>query len=354
MEDKELKIVAEVMAESLKNNFPVDKNSRNLPSSKTEEKAEFNKEFRDIIFNKEFIEKAAVSQATDPALIPTRYSNWIVESIGNYGVGSKYATIQPNDGYTFQFPRTTSTGAPVATWVNESGSASITKPSTTPVTLTMKKLEARVQITDYMMKTTSYDVLSYVQSEVSRQFAKAEDTQIFTGTGSPFTGIYGDSGIKTYTQSATGTFNPTYADLVSVAGQIDASLRDPNRDSVRWVFDRTHLNKIKAIPSSLNAPVFQFPGAQGVGARIDGYSYSELSDGVLNVASTTAATGVAVNYCLFGDLSQVWIGRNQTLQVFVDPYTNRATGTTDYYFSLWEAIGIMQPGAICVYQSSRG
>jgi HK97 family phage major capsid protein len=309
--------------------------------------------YQNTKLNQEVLQKA-ITTTSDPALqLFPSLSDFIVPSVGQYGSILKYATQKTWNGLAYQFPRTTATGTPSAVWITEgTQNTNRTKPSTTAIRMNLCKLEACVELSDYDLKGSAYDVMTYVNEEVAKQFAKTQEIEMLTGSGtgtSKFVGLYNDSGVNTYTQAKAGSLTGVAMnDLNGMIYSISPDLRNKNTGSPRFVFDRTHLQRIMNIPTTMTAPVLQYPMSVGLGQTVAGYEFEEVCDGILNSADTVTATGSP--YFVFGDLSQFIVATNPNMNILIDPYSARDYGLLRIWFDIWVAIGIKQPKAFSLYK----
>lgn len=297
-------------------------------------KSDLNTEF------KSFLNTKAMTTSSDPVLVPPQYSEKIVEAFGNYGIARKNAFVQNLNSNTFYIPRVSTSANPTAYYLSEGSSSADTKVDTQTVTLTMKALQSEVRISKEMLQTAGYDVLGLVQRTVARQFAIAEDTASFMGNNNPFTGLFFDSGIQTYTQTAAGSITGlTYKDIVGVEAKLDPQFRA----NAKWVFDASTFAVVKGLTTTTNQPIFN-----ETFNTILGYPYELISSGVLN---STSVTSSGTKYFALADMKEsIWIADNTNFEILVDNLTLASTRQVKYLFTLFSAIGIANPNAAVVYK----
>lgn len=292
---------------------------------------------------KSFLSKA-MTTTSDPVLVPPQYSSKIVEAFGNYGIARRNANVETLNSNTLYIPRVTTSANPTAYYLSEGSSSADSKVDTQTVTLSMKALQTEVRVSKEMLNTTGYDILGLVQRTVGRQFAITEDTAAFMGNANPFTGLFNDSGILTYTQSASGSINNmTYKDLVDMEAKLDPQFRI----GAKWVFDPTTFAKVKGLLDTQNRPIFE-SGVVGGVPTIMNYPYEIISSGVLNSTSVTASG--TKYFALVNMKEAITIGDNQSLEVLVDPYSLASSRQVKYVFTLMNAIGIANPNAGVIYK----
>lgn len=297
-------------------------------------KSDLNSEF------KSFLNTKAMTTTSDSVLVPPQYSEKIVEAFGIFGIARKNAFVQNLNSNTLYIPRVTTSANPTAYWLSEGSSSADTKVDTQTVTLTMKALQSEVRISKEMLQTTGYDVLGLVQRTVGRQFSIAEDTSAFVGNNNPFTGLFNDSGVLTYTQTAAGSITGlAYKDIVGVEAKLDPQFRL----GAKWVFEPSTFAVVKGLCDTYNRPIFN-----ETFNTILGYPYEIISSGVLN---STSVTSSGTKYFALANMKEaIWIADNTNFDILVDPYSLASTRQIKYLFTLFSAIGIANPNAAVVYK----
>jgi|GEM_PF-5801413 len=74
-------------------------------------------------------------------------------------------------------------------WIDEGEDKPLTKPTTSTVTQTIKKLAAIVAFTEEILEDSTIDWIGYCAPKIGEAIAAEEDNQFFSGTGVPWTGI---------------------------------------------------------------------------------------------------------------------------------------------------------------------
>lgn len=279
---------------------------------------------------KNFIQKTMTS-TSDSAVAPAQMSDQILETIGLYGIVPKYAKTFSLNSTSFVIP--TTTGTPVAYFPGETSETSASNASTKGITISMKRLQAKVPVTQEILHGSPYDLQRYIANEVGLQFAKKIDSEGLAG--STFTGAYGGTA---YTQSATGAFAPTFTDIINMKASIDPAFWGNSR----FVLDRSHWAKLKAIATTTNYPIFS-----NEQPFMENSPYELVSDGVLN---STSVTSSGSKYFVYGDLSTIWLGTSGAVEVLADPYTSAAFGITNLYFTQFVGLGLARTNGICYYK----
>lgn len=303
-------------------------------------KSGLNAEFKSFLTNDVL---KAMTTTTDPVLVPAQYSDRIIEAFGNFGVARRNSFVQHLDSNQLIIPRVTTTANPVSYYLAEGSSSADTKIDTQSVVLNMQALQSEIHYTKEMLSSSKYDVLGLAEKTIKRQFAKTEDTAAFMGANTvsyPFTGLFNDAGILSYTQSASGSINNiTFRDLRLMEAKLDGEFRP----GAKWVFDPSTFAVVAGMLDTTNRPIFN-----ETLNTILGYPYEVISTGVLNSTSVTAA---GTKYFALANMSEaIWVADNSSLEVLVDPYTLASSRKIRYIFNLLSAVGVANPNAGVIYK----
>src|SRR5207249_7396350 len=105
-------------------------------------------------------------------------------------------------------------GKPSVAWTDENTSIAASKATFGRLTLTAKKLAAIYPISNELLDDANIDIYNTIVRIFTNVFAQEEDTQVFRGTGSPFTGILGTSGVTTnYLGGSSSSGKTKYTDV---------------------------------------------------------------------------------------------------------------------------------------------
>lgn len=345
MEDTKIeKTTEEIVNETVKSEFEKmnatkDAEIANLKSmieklDKPETKVGFNSEAEDIRTSfKTFIGelKTGVTVA-----IPAQYIPEIVPTVGQWDIKGKCNYQGRLESTVMYITRSISGGD--GYWQSTTGGGQSTTISATSVPVNMDCLTVKVPIFDYQVNTKGFDVLGYVNKEVNKVIPKAEAVQILTGTGSPFTGIYGDTSVNTVSQTATGSIaNLTLADLRNMVASIDTAFRT---NDLKWYCDISEEQTILGVCDANNRVTDVTTGI----SRILGFEVVPVSSGVLNGSSVSTT---ASKHFILANLKEAVDVADQGLKVEPIRTTH---GQTDYFFYNYEAFGIRQPKAATIFK----
>jgi len=191
--------------------------------------------------------------------------------------------------------------APSVYWVDQG--AQITLDSSMNFgqkTLTAKKLAAIVAVTDELLADDVVGLVDYINAEVAEQFALEFDNQALTGTGSPITGILGDSNVNTVTMS---TGNTEFSDMTAddLSDLIDA-LPSVALPGATFIMHRTILGVVRTLKDTTNNYIWA-PPAGNQPATIWSFPYL-LSDKMPARSASAADTA----FVAFGNLKYFYVG----------------------------------------------
>lgn len=268
--------------------------------------------------------------------IPVQFAQEIVPTVGNWGVKKYCNYVGRLDSTVLTITRSVSAGN--AYWMSLTGGGTSTSVSATTVNVNMDCLVAKVPIYDYQTNTKGFNFINYVNSEINKSLPMAEDIQILTGTGSPFTGIYGDTGVNSISQTATGSIaNLSITDLRNMISTIDGAFRTPD---LKFYVDLSEEQILLGVVDANNRTTDVTTGVN----KILGIEVVPVSNGVLNGATLTTT---ASKHFILANLKEAVDVADQGLKVEAIRTTH---GQSDYYFYNYEAFGIRQPKAACVFK----
>jgi len=289
-------------------------------------KSELNIKFKSFLENLDVIKGVSTS-------IPDYFIPEIVPSTGRANV-KQYCKFQGRVQSPVMWISRATT-APTLYWRGLTGAGTEATIASTPVQVNLDCASVKVKVYDYQMFNTAFNVLNFVNSETSLVFPKYESVQILTGTGSPFTGIYGDSDVPTHSLSNTGTFSAlTLADLRAMKSKISPEFRT---SELRWFTDMTEEEIMFGVADSQN----RITDIENGITKLLGYEVVCLPEGILNGISTTGASS---KHIVLANLSEAveYAEMGMTVEKF-----RTGGGYSTYEFTNWEAFGVRQPKAAC-------
>ena len=224
-------------------------------------------------------------------LVPEEFTNEILRLMPTYGVIRRECRIFPMSSDVKKIPKAGTTELS-ASWVGEGGQIKSTDPNFGQATLSVNKLGAIPKVTSELLDDADNEIISYLAELIAEAFAKEEDSQGFSGTGSPFIGLLTGSGIPTNPHaSGTGFITLSYQDLVTATGE----LYDNALENAKFYFHRTMIAHIRGLITTAGAPIFG-----GTAKEVAGYPLisAESLPGIRHANAKTDAT----KYALFGNL----------------------------------------------------
>ncbi len=231
--------------------------------------------------------KANLNEGTTTAggfLVPEEFKAEILRLQPLYGVIRQNVRIMPMAYDVVNIP--VANQEVTASWVNEGAQITSTDPTFRQVTLTINKLASIPQVTNELLADANVSVIEFLAMTIAEQFAKAEDTQGFNGTGSPFVGALSATGVPQGSH-AGGAVALSYGDLSRFTGQLYSNAKQ----NAKFYFHRSMIARIQGLITTAGAPIF---GATA--GNVFGYPIVDTEI----LPSDAALTGT--NYGLFGDL----------------------------------------------------
>jgi len=341
------KLIDEQVKDALKNSKkPVNENIPSTPkieviSDTPGLKVAFNKFMQDCALGNIKKEYSTVTNNVTIE-VPKQFSPLIVAKEGQFGkLGDCYrAGDLVSD--TFTFERTVSAGS--TNWISKTqrSTNSLTGAvSANSTNVAVNFLDCWVTLYDYQLFSGGYDVDGFVKRNIDRQMPLAIDTQIFTGTGSPFVGIYGDSYVQTVVLPGVSSTNLNTFTLTSaraMVASIDPAYRNEN---LKWYVDMSEERYLTALADSNNT----FAQIVDKYTKAFGFEIVPMSSGVLNTTSSPSG-----KHFVLANLKEAiqYADRPMQLEVF------RTTGNAfDYRFFQPLALGSANPkAAVCITQAA--
>lgn len=237
--------------------------------------------------------------------VPVEFIAEVSRLLGLYGVFRRNAKNITFNSYTATMPKLNA--SPTGAFVNEAAAKGEANPTFTQVTFTRKNYAYITGISKQLLEDSGVDLVGLLAELAANDFANAEDTQGFLGTGSPITGVYASVTDSSYIVTTSGT-NPntlTYANLVSLMTMPKSAALQRN---AKFYFHKTILGLIFGLADTASRPIFT-PTEQAnilASKTLLGYPY-ELCD-----ALNTSADSASKPIILFGDLSMAAILANRT------------------------------------------
>ncbi len=261
-------------------------------------------------------EKAAQPQTEGTAadggiLVPTITQARILELVPTYGQARQHMQSFPMSGNVQKIPKELTN--PTAYWVDEASQITDSKLTLEDLTLTPKKLAAIVTASNEVLMDARPDLGAYIVKKIAQAFGIAEDTQMFKGTGTPFTGVYNTAntfGGNTLTTPTTDPASLTYGNILAMTAAVDQNFVT----GAAYYAHRSIMPYIWGLMDDQNRPIFS-PAWGSNPATIFGYPVYWIENAP---TYAEAAATPLTPFILFGDLTNTYIGdvMGMTVKVF--------------------------------------
>ena len=303
-------------------------------------------------------------------LVPPEFYADVLFLLNEYGFARKYcAQIQMSSNVANV---STLTGKPSVAWIAENTTIPSSKGTFARLTLTANKLAAIYPISNELLADANVDVYTTILRIFVEVFGAEEDTQVFRGTGSPFTGILNTSGVVTTYLGGSSTSTKTHYtditldDLINLVQSVGPAQQ---RDAVLFLEQNTLTDLLKRKDAnsrylwdiaSSNDP--QINGANGFNAtnlQFHGYPVVSLPNGVL-INGYDSSSHPSTPFAIFGNLKSAgcWLGLRGGMEMRIS-YDATAESVNAFTNDLQLlrmterlAFGVGQPGYLAVLSTS--
>lgn len=304
-------------------------------------------------------------------LVPPEFYQDILFLLNEYGFARKYCgSVQMRSNV---LNVSTLTGKPSVAWTSENGVIPASKATIGRLTLTAQKLAAIYPISNELLADANIDIYNVILRVFVEVFGQEEDTQVFRGTGSPFTGILNTSGVVTTylggssTSTKTKYTDITLDDLINLCNSIGPAQQ---RGASLFIEQNTLTDLLKKkdsqnrylwdLAQSNNPPIQGMVGLQGAGGlTFRGYPVAVLPNGIM-INGYDGSAHASTPFAVFGNLKTAgaWLGVHAGMEVRV---SQDATAETVNAFTndlqllrITEriAFGVGQPGYLAVLSTS--
>ncbi len=303
-------------------------------------------------------------------LVPQEFYADVLFLLNEYGFARKYcAQIQMSSNI---LNVSTLTGKPSVAWVSENATIPASKGTFGRLVLTAQKLAAIYPISNELLMDANVDVYNTILRIFVEVFGQEEDTQVFNGTGSPFTGILNTVGTNlTYLGGSSTSTKTHYTDItlddlinlvqsVGPAQQRGASLFVEQNTLTDLLQKKDSNSRYLWDIATSNDP--QINGAIGFNAtnlKFHGYPVVALPNGVI-INGYDTNTHPSTPFAVFGNLqtSGCWLGTRggMELRISYDATADTVNAFTNdlQLLRMTErlAFGVGQPGYLAVLSTS--
>jgi HK97 family phage major capsid protein len=303
-------------------------------------------------------------------LVPQEFFADVIFLLNEFGFARKYCAQVGMKSNVLNV--STLAGKPSVAWTDENATIAASTATFGRLTLTAKKLAAIYPISNELLNDANIDIYNTIVRIFSNVFAQEEDTQVFAGTGAPFTGILNTSGvISTPLGGSTSSGKTKYTDInfddltnlvqsVSPAQQRGASLFI-EQNSLSDLLKKKDANNryLWELTSSVAPIVANAQGLTAANLSFRGFPIVVMPNGIL-IASYDGAAHPSSPFAIFGNLktSGCWLGQHGGMDVRVS-FDATADGVNAFTNDLQMlrmteriAFGVGQPGYLGVLATS--
>lgn len=235
-------------------------------------------------------------------LVPAVTRATIAEMIPTYGQARQYMqSIPMGKAISVTIPKELTN--PTIAWLDEGATKTSSKPTLGNIVLTAKKAAGIVVLSDELLDDAIVSVGDYIIRKFAQAFGTGEDTEMFVGTGTPFTGLF-TSGItfgNPVTLSGTAA-SLTYQDLLDTLYNIDQNYLV----GAAWYMSPSIMGILRGIQDGAGRYVFVDTTA-GTPPSLMGYPVRLIQ----NAPSSSAAASVPI--IILGNLNNSFIGTKQEM-----------------------------------------
>ena len=267
----------------------------------------------------------------------------------------------------------TLTGKPSVAWTAENGIIPASKATFGRLTLTAQKLAAIYPISNELLMDANIDVYKAILQIFVEVFGQEEDTQVFRGTGSPFTGILNTSSVLTTYLGGSSTSGKTHYtditldDLINLANSIGPAQQ---RGASLFIEQNTLTDLLKKkdsqnrylwdLAQSNNPPIQGMTGLQGGGGlTFRGFPVVVLPNGIA-INGYDSGSHPSTPFAVFGNFKTAgaWMGVHGGMEMRIS-FDASADGVNAFTNDLQMlrmtervAFGVGQPGYLAVLSTS--
>lgn len=310
------------------------------------------------------------TQSAGGYLVPQEFYADVIFALNEYGFARKYCPVVEMNSNTLNV--STLASKPTVQWVDENSIIPASKATFGRLTLTAKKLAAIYPISNELLQDANIDVYNTIVRIFANVFAQEEDTQVFSGSGAPFTGILTTSGVNTTYlggSSSSGKTHFTDVNFDDMIALVQSLAPAYQRDAALFIEQNTLTELLKKKDSNsrylwdlASAIMPSVANAQGLTANtlsFRGFPIVVLPNGLLT-SVYDSSPHPETPFAIFGNLKTAgcWFGQLGAMDVRIS-YDATADGVNAFTNDLQMmrltervAFGIAEPGYLAVLSTS--
>ncbi|MEP7233956.1 MAG: phage major capsid protein [Ignavibacteriota bacterium] len=303
-------------------------------------------------------------------LVPEEFFADVIFLLNEFGFARKFCAQIPMRSNILNV--STLTGKPSVAWTDENAVIPASKATFGRLTLTAKKLAAIYPISNELLDDANIDIYNTIVRIFTNVFALEEDTQVFNGTGSPFTGILNTSDVATtYLGGSSSSGKTKYIDIVfDDLIALVQSLTPANQRGASLFIEQNTLTDLLKKKDTNNRYLWELTSvAQPIVSNAQGLTDSKLTfrgfpivvmpNGIL-IDGYDSGAHAGTPFAIFGNLKTAgcWLGQHGGMDVRVS-FDATADGINAFTNDLQMlriteriAFGVGQPSYIGVLSTS--
>jgi len=275
---------------------------------------------------------------SDHLIPPADFSKTIFDLELEYGVAKKYCDVRTVSSNSMTIPVYDTRITVEST--EEAGTKPITTPAWSQKTVTLGKYTAIVPMTEEMIEDSAFDLFSMVSQQFATEYARIEDTLVFTDAT---TGIVAQGGTNVVRTDTTTISSITYNDL----NEMIYGVPPKSMNGGRFFMNRAILGVIQRITTTDGFYIWQ-PNVNGaVAGTIWGYPVE-----LVEVMSSTLTESANTPYIIFGNLKFVVMIEKGGMKLKVlEEGLLEDEDNTEYNLAQQDMIalrGVKRLGVVCV------
>lgn len=295
----------------------------------------------------------AMSEGTGSAggfVVPEEFAAEINRVVEDFGLVRKLARKLVMGSDTLNVPRLSSSVSVSYPGENTAGTPS--QPVIAQVQLLSKTIVGLTAMSNELLEDANVSIVDYLVDLFAEAIAGEEDSQGLAGTGSPFTGILGDTGVTVVT-AASGDDTFTEAATPDYCRDLISGVKPWALQGAAFVMHRTIWGVIQKKKASSGGDYFAsaanpvlspsavvgFPSA--IAGTLWGYPVY-LSDKM----PTLSATAVSTKFVIFGNLKHLFVGVRSDMVMSISEHAT--VGSDNLFEKNMSAVRVVARHAIAV------
>lgn len=282
--------------------------------------------FRNYILNGEVRGLQVGDNTKGGYLADKEFVNEIIKNETEFAPFRSLAAVRATRKNSVQIPRRTAQFA--AVWASELSTRTETDGLRYGLhDIPTQELVAVVDVTNFMLEDTEFNIENEIQMEIAEQFAVAEASAFITGNGvgKPW-GIVSDTQATTVNSGSNGDFDAD--DLID----LKYGLKGAYQANARFGFNRVTLRKIRKLKVN-NEYIWTPAGVPASASNITRGLAPTILDSQYDIFPEMDDTGTTANISVVcGDYRRGYIIVDHVdLQVLRDPYTQAGNGIVRFW-----------------------